>query len=77
MHQSGDGFIGRGRWRGGEGLREFQKTLSRCQPACALRPAFVSLRCEGVMMTHVGGGGSAWGQGVIRVDTRKAFVGII
>lgn len=44
--------------------------------ACVFRPVFVSLRCEGVMMTH-DAGGSVWGQGVIRVDTRKAFVGII
>lgn len=54
MHQSGDGFIRRGGW----GLWcavlcEFQKVL--LSAVCVFKPVFVSQRCEGVMMTHVGG----------------------
>ena len=41
-----------------------KKSYLAVRPMCA--QGLVSLRCEGVMMTH------AWrGQGVIRADTRK------
>lgn len=51
MHQSGDGFLGEGE----TGVAVFFKNPILLSGVCVFRPVFVSLRCEGVMMTHVGG----------------------